>query len=797
MAAIIRNYVCICLCLMASLQASAINDSKQENTKNLAETFLDSDIGRLIENVDPENFEATLDSLIESPVDSVLLAKTFSIYASLKLSGDNIDSGLKKQLFELTDFYEQQKNSGTELSEFVRIFIPYTLGLFYYDSPYYNSAKIYLKEAKEASSKDSYFWRITNIYLYRIALENGEIPNTDIEDIMEAISDPDIPLISRIFKKINLADIFYQKEEYDKALEIYDELVNDLYNYKDLEYYAISNFLDITLTSLLKYAETNNNHYLYKARNNESFAYELYEQYKEKDASIDFRFAWNSLFKSLLSTDPNNTADIADLITEADNFCKYFHHFCHDNIPTLTKTELTTFYISRIAPIISYIMPCITQMAESFQTNLLMYQFLLDTRGLQLKCSQTLSDIITKSGTPEIKDVYDEYVSQKMNLEKAKISGNLTTEQYDIMKRNIDHLNRQLVDWQKDNGYDVLGWMNTYVDHIQNKLGSDEIAIETFTYDMDDQDPMYCGLAITNENTWPVLFDIISESDFKTLESSPQVLGEKIWKNFCDYLPELKRIYFVPCGRMVNYPIELCTDSLEASKDIEIIRLSSTREILDSGNRIPKRLHAFGVSEYHDDILQDLPGARKEVNDIAKLFPKSNRIISLDRQATESGFKNLSGSGAELIHVAAHGYYNNPGNRAENALGNCGIVLSEYTNDNMDNEDGLLSGEEISMMHLGNVDLVALSSCNSGNAVATEEGAYGLQRAFKLAGVKSILMSLREVKDDGPTKIFMHNFYRSYLSDGDKYKAYRTAVRAVRKRFSDIADWGAFVLIDP
>lgn len=796
MTTILRNIFCICLCLTIYIPASATNDPSSKGTKNLAETFLDSNIGRLLDNVDHDKFESGLKDLIKSPTDSILIKKTFSLYTAINSSDYSFDSTLKEQAYELADFYEQQKQSGAKLSEYVRTFVPFSLDLSYYDFSDYTPARIYLKEAIGASVKDSYIWLGANLYLYYIAVHYGENTDIDIENILKKIiSIPNGPLSSKIFTKIQLADFYYENNKYDNALEVYEELVNDLYNYNGLEYYAINNFLDIYITSLLKYNETKDLRYLNKAHNYESYMLELYEK-QEKNLAIDFRIASNYLLENFFTADPDNASDIDDLVNATDNFSKYFHLYCHDKLPTLTTTERAAFYKTHIAPVIAY-MPEILQLTQSLPVNLMVYQLLLDNRGLQLKCIRTFSDIINTSGTSEIKEIYDKYMQQKSVLEKKRNSGCLTPEQNNQLGLNIRSFEQQLMDWLKDKGHDILGWMNTYVDHIQNKLGPDEIALETFTYDSDDGDKIYCGLALANDVIWPVLFNIIYESDFQTLESTPQILGKVVWADFFENNPWLRRIYFVPCGRMVNFPIELCTDSLDASRDIEIVRLSSTREILDSDKKIPKKLHAFGVSEYNDDIFPDLSGARNEVKDVASLFPKNNRTIRIDGEATEIEFKNLSGSGAQLLHVAAHGYYNNPGNRAENALANCGLVLSEYANDDVDNEDGLLSGEEISTMNLGNVDLVTLSSCNSGNAVATEEGAYGLQRAFKLAGVKSILMSLREVKDDGPTKIFMHNFYRSYLSDGDKYKAYRKAVRAVRKRFSGIADWGAFVLIDP
>jgi CHAT domain-containing protein len=75
----------------------------------------------------------------------------------------------------------------------------------------------------------------------------------------------------------------------------------------------------------------------------------------------------------------------------------------------------------------------------------------------------------------------------------------------------------------------------------------------------------------------------------------------------------------------------------------------------------------------------------------------------------------------------------------------------------------------------------------------------GLQRGFKKAGAKTILMSLWKV-DDKATAILMEKFYE-YLSKGmDITKALLTAQQYLRALYGGLYDdpyyWAAFVLLD-
>ena len=59
--------------------------------------------------------------------------------------------------------------------------------------------------------------------------------------------------------------------------------------------------------------------------------------------------------------------------------------------------------------------------------------------------------------------------------------------------------------------------------------------------------------------------------------------------------------------------------------------------------------------------------------------------------------------------------------------------------------------------------MVVLSACQSGQGKATSEGLYGLQRAFKKAGVGTMVMALWSVSDKVATE-FMTAFYEQLAS---------------------------------
>jgi CHAT domain-containing protein len=190
-----------------------------------------------------------------------------------------------------------------------------------------------------------------------------------------------------------------------------------------------------------------------------------------------------------------------------------------------------------------------------------------------------------------------------------------------------------------------------------------------------------------------------------------------------------------------------------------------------------------------------------------------------DIEGTEEAFKAL-GAGTKsspgIIHMATHGYFFpdpeeiHQENSSEiifqlsaNPMIRSGLILAggnyvwsgakPFTG----REDGILTAYEISQMDLTNTELVVLSACETGlGDIKGNEGVYGLQRAFKIAGVKYLIMSLWQVPDR-ETMQFMTTFYGHWLADKLAIpEAFQLTQREMRDRFYNPYSWAGFVLVE-
>ena len=94
-----------------------------------------------------------------------------------------------------------------------------------------------------------------------------------------------------------------------------------------------------------------------------------------------------------------------------------------------------------------------------------------------------------------------------------------------------------------------------------------------------------------------------------------------------------------------------------------------------------------------------------------------------------------------------------------NPLGRSGLALAgaNQAAEAEEEDDGLLTAQEIAGLDLAGTELVVLPACETGaGKVPNGDGVFGLRRAFALAGAKNLLMSLwlsgdevaaRQVKD--------------------------------------------------
>ncbi len=232
-------------------------------------------------------------------------------------------------------------------------------------------------------------------------------------------------------------------------------------------------------------------------------------------------------------------------------------------------------------------------------------------------------------------------------------------------------------------------------------------------------------------------------------------------------------------------------------------------------------LHTDSISR--GDSWNYLPGTATEAQDISRILQSAHMATQLDTGylALEESFRSLGMNklSPHILHVATHGFFfPDPKNREEgrgmrndepvfkmsdNPMIRSGLILAGAqqawsTGKAPENrEDGILTAYEISQMNLSNTELVVLSACETGlGDIEGNEGVYGLQRAFKIAGAKYLIMSLWKVNDQS-TRELMTDFYQQWLSNGLSIpEAFRTAQQNMKGKYKDPYHWAGFVLVE-
>lgn len=292
--------------------------------------------------------------------------------------------------------------------------------------------------------------------------------------------------------------------------------------------------------------------------------------------------------------------------------------------------------------------------------------------------------------------------------------------------------------------------------------------------------------------------------DFRGREGS-RILAGILLDPFRDRLARgVKTLYVVPDGVLHYLPFETL---LRASggrerfliEDFEIaygpsasglIRLaerpapvSFPMDFLGVANT--RAFPIFTFSERERILFPELPFGLSEIRAIRRFYARARTTVLLENEAREDRLKHLNLSDFRVIHIVAHGFFDDS-NWARSALL---LLPGEYGV-----EDGFLQANDIFVLNL-RPDLLVLSGCQTGAGLLEKgEGVTGLASAFFFAGARSILLSLWNVNDKAAAS-FMKSFYRHFAAGEGKAAALRKAkLEMLAGAYGHPYYWASFVL---
>ena len=315
-------------------------------------------------------------------------------------------------------------------------------------------------------------------------------------------------------------------------------------------------------------------------------------------------------------------------------------------------------------------------------------------------------------------------------------------------------------------------------------------------------------------------------------------LYKMIWEPLDSLLRGISTIYYAPAGVLHTVSFAAIPDG-EGKLLCDRYQLNcvgSTRQVIRSSvekRKIMKDILIYGGIEYSGDSLQPatergnelfaqrsmipeimqrgggwnyLKGTLDEALSLNSILSKNHNIRLLTgSRATEESFKMLDTSRSpDIIHISTHGFFipeKFSGETAREPLLRSGLIMAGANKVWLGGvapegrDDGILTAYEVSGLNLSQTKLVVLSACETGlGDIQGSEGVFGLQRAFKMAGVKYIIMSLWQVPDK-ETVTIMKTFYKLLEKKKNVRQAFNLTQRSMREKYAPYF-WAAFVLIE-
>jgi len=479
------------------------------------------------------------------------------------------------------------------------------------------------------------------------------------------------------------------------------------------------------------------------------------------------------------------------------------------------------------------------------------YNNILLTKGLAFFSTRHIERFLDKSNHQDLKQRLKKIKAAKKEVEEKLLK---QFPENDRLLEKRDSLVLQERDFMQHlmglEEYKTFDPFNVSWEHVRASLDTGEVAVEFFHGPesplMLDTD-RYFACIVEKSSAQPEIVPLFKAGKLDELlkgnqGGKPQVnnlyqgdnrdeLYNMIFEPLSSMLKDKDKVYLSLSGLLYQVSIP----ALTIDKPYEAEMLTSTRSLVNdlkkTGN--PGRVVAMGDIEY-DEVsqrarndaeqtyssqrnkeprhYQNLPGTKKEITHIAQLLGEREipvQVIS-GKNGTEEAFRNMEGMDTDIIHLAAHGFHYPSANSVvmmerlygvddylsdiTNPMLRSGLLFSK-TNEKLEG-DGVITANEIAAMDFSGVELVVLSTCQSGlGDVMGSEGVFGLQRAFKMAGVEKMIVSLWKVPDEATAEL-MAKFYDNYLSGDDANRALKKAQMTVREKYVDPFYWAGFCVVN-
>lgn len=558
--------------------------------------------------------------------------------------------------------------------------------------------------------------------------------------------------------------------------------------------------------------------------------YKRYEYYLSKQYSEnDFEYLVNYNRKFRYYEDEKDWQTLED---ELVKYCNGMRQQISNNIPSMTDEQREHFVVGFDKAHSSAIEAL--QKHPTKKLAELCFDNISFRNGLLLRSNLAIKNSISRLGDKKVTALYNALIKSRRDLVYESISGRII-KNTDKIESRINEIEKELA--LKCTDFKTTKDNNDYKHNIlQKSLSNTESVVEL----VEHKGSLFALVLEKNTGVSYVSIGKISSIQ-NTLHKSiddiyhDERLTKFIWENISKVIPNVSKIYYLPIGKFN----QIALGSLYMGKNrylCDIINLHLLQDpsslankeqlladsyLFTSSNKY-RMVSLWGGIDYGENTklfsgnnsrsaikrgesLVPLIFTKLEVENISSMLKEkaiANNVYE-NAMATKTSFKKRSGKGDYILHISTHGFFNDS-TSLSNSMLSSGLFFAGANNYWCDNyaqigkgkDDGILRSAEIANINLSGCSLVILSACETGLGFSDSgEGVYGLQRAFKLAGAKKILMSLWEV-DDRATTILMTNFYRYLLEGKDANTALEISKKVVRDQYPSPEEWGAFVLLN-